>query len=169
VFLIPLTRGRFARVDNADYARIVAHRWYCAANGYAARSQMINGKQRCILMHREILRFPDEPQIDHANGDTLDNRRSNLRPCSSAENMRNRNGKKGGAFKGIWRHSGCNRFQAEITIDGGKRLHLGLFKTAEEAARAYDAAAVEHFGEFARLNFPPQTKEEAAPTLARAS
>jgi len=115
----------------------------------------------------------DEPKgmlVDHVNGDTMDNRRSNLRICSKSENGRNRkiaskNNTSG--FKGVsYRKKGPDMinewsrpWQAYINYDK-KRHYLGTFATAEEAARAYNLKAKELHGEFARLNFPNEKNTE---------
>ncbi|MGB9151637.1 MAG: HNH endonuclease [Alphaproteobacteria bacterium] len=107
-------------------------------------------------MHRLILGLSagDPRQIDHINGDTLDNRDENIRICSAAENARNRgkNRNKIG-YKGVKRAHKSARFTATIYVEG-KNIHLGTRDTAEEAALLYDEAAIHHFGEFAHPNFP---------------
>src|SRR6185369_1147212 len=104
-------------------------------------------------LHRIIADAKPGQIVDHINGDTLDNRRSNLRLCTTAENNRNTRGKnpKSG-FKGVYPQFGTNTWQAKITV-AGKVLCLGTFKEKEDAAKCYDLAAREHFGEFARTNF----------------
>jgi hypothetical protein len=96
---------------------------------------------------------PTELQVDHINGNKLDNRESNLRPCENRENARNRARKKPtkSGFKGVSiRPNG--KFQAEITTDG-RKLYLGVFDTAIEAARVYDAAAKSVHGAYSLGNF----------------
>jgi hypothetical protein len=108
-------------------------------------------------MPHVILRVDDTIEIDHVNGDGLDNRRENLRVATHAQNASNRgvrvNNTSG--FKGVHaNHSGRGKQWFAYITTNYKRQHLGMFGTAEEAARAYDAAAVRLHGEFARLNFP---------------
>jgi hypothetical protein len=93
--------------------------------------------------------------IDHINGDKADNRLCNLRLASSAENNRNVQAQRArsSSFKGVWRNK--KKWVSYITIDG-RRLKVGSFDSAEAAAIAYDARAIEHFGRFAFLNFPRQ-------------
>lgn len=90
-----------------------------------------------------------EDQIDHINGDNSDNRWVNLRPATRTNNTRNRRGHSRLGVKGIGQDKGRSRYFAKICVNG-KRIYLGSFKTAEEAKEAYDKAANEHFGEFAR-------------------
>jgi hypothetical protein len=154
---IPLTRGLSAVVDAADAALVGGVRWCvlgCAINQrYAARKERAGGPT--ILMHRVIVGAAKGQQVDHVNGDTLDNRRSNLRLATSAENGRNRARHRNNlsGYKGVSPPARGKQWTAEIRGEG-RRIHLGSFATAEEAARAYDAAARHYFGAFARLNFP---------------
>lgn len=89
--------------------------------------------------------------VDHINGNKLDNRKSNLRICSNAENCRNSRGTGKNRFKGVFWVA--NRWMAQIAVDR-KTIYLGRFKDEEQAARAYDKAARKHHKEYARLNFP---------------
>lgn len=161
---IPLTQGLVAIVDNDDYERVSAHRWYTAISRtssdgvsliYAVRSAYRpDGQRRQQRLHRFILDAPDNMQVDHINGDGLDNRRENLRLCTSAENSRNVRPYTGGtsALKGVSWHLRVKKWRAQIKING-KKLHLGYYSTEEDAAKAYDSAALRFHGEFARTNF----------------
>lgn len=95
--------------------------------------------------------IPNDKQIDHINGDGLDNRLENLRLVTNRENQLNRRADKGRAYKGVYKKG--RGFKAEITHDG-ERHYVGYFKTAERAALEYDKKARELHGEHARLNFP---------------
>jgi hypothetical protein len=155
---IPLTQGKETIVDMADYAKFCGENWAAHRNGstfYAVRNAM----GRAFKLHRLIIAAPRGSIVDHINGDGLDNRRSNLRIVSSSENSQNRRAVGGGPrFKGVSRRSGG--YGASIFYNGSRRW-LGTFRTAEDAARAYDATALECFGEYARLNFPhPKVKQE---------
>jgi hypothetical protein len=157
---IALNKGLEALVDDEDYDRIVGiGKWFAYQRDrtiYARHSTSGDGARRkTVQMHSLIL--PSASWIDHINGNGLDNRRSNLRPASPLENARNRRARRdsGTGFKGVGRNKSTNRpWYASISLPGGRRIYLGGHATPEEAARAYDAAAREHFGEFARLNFP---------------
>lgn len=153
---VPLTRGMFALVDDGDAERVLAFKW-CATRGvgwdgfYAVRTDQ---KRRTVLLHRFVLHAPFGSVVDHINHDGLDNRRTNLRLCTAAQNCWNRRYSliSNAGHRGV-RLLKNGRFRAAITVNKA-RLSLGCFASAEEAARAYDAAASEYFGEFARLNFP---------------
>jgi hypothetical protein len=153
---IPLTRGLVALVDDADFDLVVVAGKWCAKPDhhtfYARRTPQRDGKQRTVLMHTFITGWGF---VDHRNGDGLDNRRSNLRPADNAKNQMNQamRSNNTSGFKGVSRHR--LKWRAEITL-GGTRIGLGSFATPQEAARAYDAAAVELFGEYARPNFPQE-------------
>lgn len=99
--------------------------------------------------------WPDQP-IDHINGDMTDNRLCNLRLTTQQKNQHNRKGRSdvSSPFKGVGWHLG--KWRAFIVLPDGTTKYLGRFAKEEDAARAYDAAASKHFGEFARLNFPEQ-------------
>jgi hypothetical protein len=150
---IPLTKGFVALVDEADFAWASQRKWHAINNRrghvYAARKS----RGSTIYLHREIAATPKGLHTDHINGNTLDCTRGNLRVCEARENMRNRRRGRDGAdaYKGVARQGA--RWIAQIGIDC-TRKYLGSFDTSEQAARAYDAAALRLHGEFARLNFP---------------
>jgi hypothetical protein len=155
VIELPLTRGAVALIDDADLPLVQGWKWQMMNTGYAARSTKIDGRRLCLLMHRVIAAPPVGVEVDHINGNRLDNRRENLRLCSRTQNARNKARKSTGAasrFKGVWRNRSCLKWQAGIEVDG-RRIHLGLYWREIDAALAYDRAALEHFGEFARTNF----------------
>lgn len=161
---IPLTKGAVALVDDEDYARVAAFKWHRSKSGYAARTDRRVGK-RYVMMHRFVLGFPDAPQIDHVDLNGLNNQKANLRPCTPTQNLRNRPPLKGREFKGITFRHEKGRWEAGIYI-ARRRLFLGTYKTDVAAARAYDAAAIKYFGEFAWLNFPDALIAARAETSA---
>lgn len=157
---ILLTKGYVAIVDDEDFEWLSQRRWHALISrrgAYAARSEGGRSGKRYVYMHRLIIGAVPGVGVDHVNGDGLDNRRANLRLASAAENgwnagprMANR---KYGRFKGAWYLVATGRWQARISVRG-KLIHIGHFDTELEAALAYDAAAREYHGAFARLNFP---------------
>ena len=103
-------------------------------------------------MHRFLLSAASGMDVDHANGNTLDNRRCNLRACTHAENLRNLQGRtKGGRTKGVWFDAQRNKYQAYISVNG-KRIHLGRFVRQEDAIEAHNRAVLALHGEFAAIN-----------------
>lgn len=155
---IALTQGRYAIVDEEDYERVSRFKWYAhreprkhGPDAFYAQRQ--NGKKE-ERMHRVILGLTDpKVDVDHINRDGLDNRRCNLRAVTQSENSRNMESIHGSSkYKGVGFSKSAQKWQARITKDY-KAHYLGLFTSEEDAARAYDAKAMEIFGEFARLNF----------------
>lgn len=153
---IPLSRGLVALVDDGDYERVTSvGKWYANPSDrtfYARKNFWRDGRCVSVRMHTLItgLRL-----VDHANGNGLDNQRTNLRAATSSQNSMNRQLRSDNTsgFKGVTMHSQSGRWRAQINRAGEKYL-LGAFDTPEDAARAYDLAARQLFGEFARLNFP---------------
>lgn len=155
---IQLTKGLVAVVDNDDLLMLSKHKWAALTNKIS-RTQYAIGyiDRRYVLMHRMIMGCTkgDGIEVDHIDGNGLNNRRSNLRLCTHSQNTKNTtkiNGAGHGKFKGVYAHS-KGRFRVMITVDR-KPKHIGIFETAEDAARAYDRAVLVHYGEFARTNFP---------------
>lgn len=155
---IPLTQGMSAIVDASDFALLSQFKW-CAKTDwhtwYAVRKERVSeGKFRLVYMHRFILGVEPGVQVDHCDGNGLNNIRANLRPVTSQQNNFNRAAKINNisGYKGVGWHKSSGKWQARIYLDG-KPIYLGLFAAAEEAAIAYDTAARELHGEFARCNF----------------
>lgn len=156
---LPLTQGKWALVDATDLDWLMQWEW-CAAQCRDGSWVAQRGGEGATLLHQAIL--PVEPPliVDHVNGDRLDCRRSNLRAATHSQNGANskRKGKQPHGFKGIYldadRAARAHEKPWVATIKVNyKSKFLGRYATPEEAARAYDAAAVQHFGDFARLNF----------------
>ncbi len=149
--------GDVILVDAEDFAELSQYVWYVGNRGYAYRIHRDGDTRTHVVMHRQILGLDhDDCRVtDHANGNKIDNRRENLRICMQRENMRNqklpRHNSTG--YKGVHRVRTTGRFAAQITIND--HCHqIGSFDTADEAAHAYNKAAIECHGEFARLNVP---------------
>lgn len=155
-YLIPLTQGKFAVIDGMDlplvegfswYARHTHNSWYATSSG-------------TIHMHDVVLPHDPKLVVDHRNGDGLDNRRHNLRHATLSQNQQNRihigNGKKKTSrYRGVFWHNAARKWGAGFMLNQ-RNNYLGVFNDEIEAAKAYDAAVIEHFGEFARPNFPQE-------------
>lgn len=156
---IPLTRDKVAIVDDEDFDKLNKHNWYAFKDGntfYAARSTPLpNGTWRLTLMHRVILglKRDDKLRTDHRNHNGLDNRRKNLRVCTNAQNTHNSRPHKHSSsrYKGVSWCAVRGKWLAQIKTPQ-RHINLGRFTSEMEAAEAYDAAALQHFGEFAYIN-----------------
>lgn len=152
--LIPLTQGKFAIVDAEDYDRLSRYKWCAVKAGgtfYAGRKK--NGI--FVRMHREILCVPKGIICDHKDRNGLNNRKSNLRFCTRAQNQYNSNKRPGcsSKYKGVNWDKMKKKWRTRIGFER-HRLHLGLFEDPIDAVVTYDRKAIELFGEFAYLNFP---------------
>ena len=153
---IPLTKGFIAKVSLEDYEEINSHKWFVLYNprkktAYARRKE----KGRQIYMHRVIMRASDK-QVDHIDHDGLNNQRNNLRLATASQNFANRmmqtNNTSG--YRGVYLVKSGNRakkWMAQIRKNY-KDIFIGYYATKEEAAKAYNEAATEYFGEFSNLN-----------------
>jgi hypothetical protein len=152
-----LTRGYVTVIDDEDAAIVAGYSW-CAwvpKPGYVYAVARIHGMvpQKMISMHRLLLKAPKGMEVDHKDGDGLNNRRSNIRLCTKAQNQHNSLRTWGASrFKGVHRCKKTGKWIASIRR-GSRRQYLGKFLSEGEAARAYDASARLFFGEFARCNF----------------
>lgn|SRR5512133_4011155 len=157
---IHLTQNQVAIIDDSDFDTVSQFSWcamwkpnpkaFYAFRGYRRH----DGKKRTMYMHRFIVDAPPGLVVDHINHNTLDNRRSNLRICSTAENIRNQKlhaHASTSGFKGVSFSRAIRKWRSSIVVSR-KHIHLGVFNSPIEAAIAYDAAAVMYFGEFALTN-----------------
>ena len=151
---------KVAIVDDEDYNRVMEaissrSKWYVHSPPPSKKYYAFDGSHR-LSIHRVVMSAPKGFDVDHINGDPLDNRKENLRICTRSQNCQNKSVRadsKSG-FKGVYQHG--TRFRAYIGDPNRKKrqISLGYYTTAEEAARAYDKKATELHGEFATLNFP---------------
>ena len=164
---VELTQGQFAVVDDADLPLVDGYSW-CATSKtkrgkacwYATTGvQVGGGRQTTCFMHRLILGLqPGDPQVDHRDGDGLNNQRNNLRLATNSQNQANSNGspsRRKSRYKGVYwnrdsRYRAGGRWRAEIKVNGRKMARIA--RTEIDAARIYNELAIRHFGEFARLN-----------------
>jgi hypothetical protein len=154
---IPLTQGKYAIVDEADYKFLMQWRWHASKDintYYAVRyARLENGKSTRLPMHRVILKAEPGTKVDHRDRNGLNNTRGNLRPATAHQNCCNRAMPKQNTsgYKGVTWHKQCQKWAAQISVNR-KNHHLGLFEHVEDAARAYNEAALLLHGEFASLN-----------------
>lgn len=152
ILLVPvrLPRGRgyvFGLADVSDAPLIAQKTWSAHSAGY-----IVSGRSE--YLHRLLMGAKPGQDVDHINGNKMDNRRANLRLASRRQNAANSPARKG-KFKGVHRHTQNGNWIAQMRY-GGKTHHLGVFETELEAALAYDRKALEVHGQFARLNVPQE-------------
>jgi hypothetical protein len=135
--------------------RICDVKWFAAVKPHTVYAVATLGGYVQLRLHRVVLQAKREQIVDHRDGNGLNNLRSNLRFTEAAGNSHNRCRNVGSTtgYKGVSFNRLCSKFEVSIRFNR-KKIHLGMYKTAEEAARVYDAKAVELFGEFAKVNFP---------------
>ncbi len=145
--LIPISKGKHVIVDADDYNWLVQKKWFFSGR-YAGRRE----GTKTIYMHKLILATPKGLVSDHIDGDGLNNRRSNLRICTRAENLKNKANykkKKTSKFKGVSWQRKPGKWSSRIMVNG-KRIYLGGFDSEEKAAAIYREAEIKYYGEFAR-------------------
>lgn len=152
---IPLTQGHVTLVDDEDYEFLMQWKWHALKGGsgvYAHRNAKPRGKKTIhVMMHRVINNTPPGMDTDHINGNTLDNRRCNLRSATRSQNMQNRkpNIKGASKYKGVSWHKQHRKWVAAIQV-GKRRCHIGLYEKETDAAKAYAEQAAIFFGHFNR-------------------
>ena len=149
---IELTQGKQAIVDDEDHGSVNRFKWYAEKTKhtwYAGHKT----KVMTTRMHRFITGAADGWQVDHINGDGLDNRRCNLRVTNFSGNQANAKKRRGcsSEYKGVYLHKATGKWIART--GGAGYCYIGGFKTEVDAAKAYDKKAKELYGEFARTNF----------------
>ena len=147
---IPLTQGYVALVDDGDYENLSQHKWHVSTDKYTSYARNSNS----VKMHRLLMGAATEVDIDHRDGNGLNNQRRNLRKCTKAQNGHNRrlNENNTSGYKGVHWYKRDSKWYVTIRVNR-KKVHLGAFTCIVKAAKAYDTAARKHFGEFARTNF----------------
>jgi hypothetical protein len=152
---IALNNGLFAIVDDDDFEELSKHRWYLYKGRnthYACRSHYERDNTRHIRMHREIAKAQPLDEVDHINGNGLDNRKCNLRLCSRSQNSWNMVSTRGTSkYKGVSYKKKTKKWKAQINYQNHD-YHIGYFSSELDAAIAYDACARILYGDFARLN-----------------
>lgn len=153
LLLIPLRRGRHAVIDAVDADLVADSFWKLNPKQWNTDYVYRDSDSGMEFLHHVILGVVDETPIDHKDGDGMNNSRSNLRLTTPSLNQANRglNRNNTSGFKGVRRIN--NRWNARIRVNR-VLIELGRFDDILDAARAYDAAAVKHFGDHARLNLP---------------
>ncbi len=168
---VMLTRGKVALVDDEDFDLVRDYTWRAYKGNqswYAATSiKKADGRFTTLSLHF-LLMGRNNLEVDHKNGNGLDNRRNNLRFSTSLQNSRNKpkfNSERRqftSLYKGVHFHKKSGKWRAMIKISGMQR-HLGLFSDPTQAAHAYDQAAQHYFADFARTNFPLHEMAECTP------
>ena len=145
--IISLTQGKVTLVSDQDFEELNKYKW-CFDGQYAQRRE----NTKAIRMHREIMNIPERMEIDHIDGNRLNNTRENLRVCTTQENQRNRSKGAGTSsqYKGVNWHKETGKWRAYIKV-AGKQVYLGLFEIEQEAAKVYYRAAVEFGGAVANV------------------
>lgn len=153
-----LNNGAECVVDDADCAFLMQWVWQIDSKGYAVRTVHLgkvdgNHRKTSIKMHRLLTAAPSGYQVDHVNGDKLDNRKKNLRICTNSQNQMNGASYRGSSskFRGVSYRKRDKLWVAQIQKDK-KKHHIGQFECEKDAALAYNAKAKHLFGEFVRLN-----------------
>ncbi len=168
--IIPLTQGKVTIVDACDFEWLSQWNWFTSKvkkkTGwlfYAVRhGKTVNGFRPHLRMHREIVQAPEGMDVDHKDGDGLNNRRLNLRTCTAMQNCANRHASGGASlYLGVFRSSHAEELWISSICSGYSTVKLGIWPTEYLAALAYDSAARILHHEFASPNFPdiPQRYE----------
>ena len=166
---IDLGDGLFTIVDVNIYYALGCYKWSACGRDddslYAARilRKTEFGRIKYMYLHREIMNPPKGLLVDHENGDSLDNRRANLRLATHSQNIHNRRKirtKTASIYIGIYFDRRLGKWTAKIRHQK-KRIYLGCFNSEIDAARAYDKAALEYHKEFARLNFTENSQSSS--------
>ena len=169
---LTLTRGRKTSLDEEDYFRFRDFKWHTVGKGkylYAGRNRKQSDgiRERVIYLHREIMDALSTHEVDHINGNRLDNRKKNLRVCTHRQNLFNTTWPNHSSkFRGVTFNTINKNWNVRLKSNG-KNLYLGSFNSEIQAAKTYDSVAIKYRGEFAKLNFPKRQRKPL-PDLERA-
>jgi len=156
---IPLTRGKFALVDDEDFEELSKWNWFLnigTNTNYAERKtnckEKKNGAKTSVRMHRFIMNPPKNMQVDHIDHNGLNNTKKNLRICTPSQNKMNTQlpSNNTSGFKGVHFHKRNKKWLAQIYVNK-RRMYLGYFKSPEKAYKKYCDFAKLYYGEFANL------------------
>lgn len=165
---IPLSQGKVAMVDDADFAWLMQFSWHVHRGSntlyaFSVVGSSTNPNRPHFYMHRLILGAEKGSYVDHIDHNGLNNQRDNIRLCTPRQNMMNKRGQsKTSRFKGVLYRKRRKAWQAKIYLNY-RLTHLGTYDTELDAALAYDKAARFHFRDFALLNFPDNPNPQPAP------
>lgn len=142
--LLPVNRGLWTLVDDEDYEQLRGFKWFVNGQDYPYRTIRLNGKNKNLRLHRLLSNAPDGLEVDHINGDPLDNRRANLRIVNRSQNLQNRRGATARSKTGVrgvylTRDSRANPYAAALRVRG-KTINLGYFPALADAEAAVKAA-----------------------------
>lgn len=156
--IIPLTKGYESLIDDEDFEKVSKFKWHIFItrgkhNVYAVFTDHSKSGDKTIRMHRMILNAKKNDQVDHIDGNGLNNQKFNLRICTNSQNQANKSFNKNNStgFKGVTYRENEDRYIAQITYNR-KNYYLGIYKSPISAARAYNRAAKKYFKEFSKLN-----------------
>jgi hypothetical protein len=153
--MIFMVKGYNIQIDDEDMERVMSHAWWVSS------SPEIDGHVLCfsakiekkiVKLHRFIMGSPEGRIVDHRNGNRLDNRKQNLRVCGLGDNNRNLgiSRRNTSGYKGVSFNKQRSKYRAYIHLSDGHQKHLGFFDTPEDAAREYEKAAKQYFGDYCR-------------------
>lgn len=150
---IKLTKGKFAIVDDDWFEMLDFVSWYHRKNGNSQYAENIHWDAKKVEQMHRVIMDPCKDLIDHIDGNGLNNCRNNLRHCNKSQNGMNAHSRRGGTskYKGVCLHKKSGRWRSTI-VKNQKQYSLGMYDNEEDAARAYNKAALEMFGEFANIN-----------------
>lgn len=151
---IPLTKGASMLVNEADVPLLGSQAWQLSTHGYAHRKRWDGEKVIGEFAHRLIMSAKRGEIVDHINRDPLDNRRENLRFVDHSTNLANAGPRvdNTSGYRGVYWHSRAGKWMSQASLHK-KLTYLGLFVEKEDAARAYDAALLAHYGPNTGTNF----------------